>query len=128
MSKTFLVYREAVKILTDAGCEDPYFDARELAEYSMGYNKTQLLLKGGEELDPELEKKYMIAVQRRASREPLQYILGSWGFERYRFLVGEGVLIPRPETELLPAFAVEQLRKRPCGRHLRPAGQQLLDE
>ena len=114
MSKVYLVYREAVKLLTAAGCEDPFFDARELAEYSMGYNKTQLLLKGGEELDPELEKQYMIAVQRRASREPLQYILGSWGFERYRFLVGEGVLIPRPETELLPAFAVEQLRKRPC--------------
>ena len=114
MSKLYLVYREAVKILTAAGCEDPFFDARELADFSMGFNKTQLLLKGGEELDPELEKKYMICVQRRASREPLQYILGSWGFERYRFLVGEGVLIPRPETELLPAFAVEQLRKRPC--------------
>ena len=41
------------------------------------------------------------AVKRRLSGEPLQYILGEWEFYGLPFLVGEGVLIPRPDTETL---------------------------
>jgi release factor glutamine methyltransferase len=46
-------------------------------------------------------------VERRANGEPLQYILGEWEFYGYPFKVGKGVLIPRPETELLVDLAVE---------------------
>ncbi|MCL1789133.1 MAG: peptide chain release factor N(5)-glutamine methyltransferase [Oscillospiraceae bacterium] len=40
-------------------------------------------------------------VRRRISGEPLQYLLGEWEFYGYPFKVGKGVLIPRPETELI---------------------------
>ncbi|MCL1904024.1 MAG: peptide chain release factor N(5)-glutamine methyltransferase [Oscillospiraceae bacterium] len=40
-------------------------------------------------------------VNRRIKGEPLQYLLGEWEFYGYPFKVGKGVLIPRPETELL---------------------------
>lgn len=47
----------------------------------------------------------------RKTGKPLQYILGSWDFYGRRYFVGEGVLIPRPETELLCDIAIEHLKK-----------------
>ena len=48
----------------------------------------------------------------RLSGRPLQYILGEWEFYSLPFYVGEGVLVPRPETELLVDFALDFLRGR----------------
>jgi len=45
--------------------------------------------------------------RRRANGEPLQYLLGEWEFYGYPMKVGKGVLIPRPETELLVDLAKE---------------------
>lgn len=52
-------------------------------------------------------------VEDRLSGRPLQYILGSWDFFGLTFAVGEGVLIPRPETELLVETALSFLQNRP---------------
>lgn len=49
-------------------------------------------------------------INRRKAGEPLQYILGNWDFYDLTFSVGEGVLIPRPETELLVDFALDNLK------------------
>lgn len=44
---------------------------------------------------------------RRKNGEPLQYIFGKWWFYKSEFLVGEGVLIPRQDTEHLVEAALE---------------------
>ncbi|MBO5333408.1 MAG: peptide chain release factor N(5)-glutamine methyltransferase [Clostridia bacterium] len=49
-------------------------------------------------------------IKRRKAGEPLQYILGNWDFYDLTFSVGKGVLIPRPETELLVDFALTNLK------------------
>lgn len=49
-------------------------------------------------------------IRRREGGEPLQYIFGHWEFYGYDFSVGEGVLIPRPETELLCELAIKHLK------------------
>ncbi len=54
-------------------------------------------------------------VDRRIAGEPLQYILGEWEFMGLPFFVGKGVLIPRPETELLCEKGLDFLEKRPAG-------------
>ena len=46
---------------------------------------------------------------RRASREPLQYVLGAAPFRRLELAVGPGVFIPRPETELVAERAMALL-------------------
>ena len=48
------------------------------------------------------------AVDKRLSGYPLQYILGKWDFYDMSLYVGEGVLIPRPETEMLVDFALSK--------------------
>lgn len=52
-------------------------------------------------------------VARRAAGEPLQYVLGHWGFRTLDLLVDRRVLIPRPETEVVAGLALDAL---PCDR------------
>ena len=54
------------------------------------------------------QKRFDAMVARRRAGEPLQYVLGSWGFRRLDLLVDRRVLIPRPETE----WVVEQALRR----------------
>lgn len=49
-------------------------------------------------------------VRRRRRREPLAYVLGEWSFRRLDLCVGPGVLIPRPETEMVVEVALGELR------------------
>ncbi len=111
MKNLYSVYREAIKALTDAGCDSPEFDAQQLVSYCLGMNKTQLLLSSGSPVDEGKLFFFEDCVKRRCAHEPLQYILGMWDFHRFTFKVGEGVLIPRPETELLVDFAADKIRK-----------------
>ncbi len=71
---------------------DAPVDARELIRFSNGD-----------------EEKLKECIARRISGEPLQYIIGEWDFYNCNFRVGEGVLIPRPETELLVDTALDFL-------------------
>lgn len=48
-------------------------------------------------------------VERRQAREPLQYVLGEWGFRGLDLLVDHRVLIPRPETETVVEIALSEL-------------------
>ena len=92
--------------LASAGVFDPAFEAREIIRE---YTGRPLPLTGA--ISPEEERLIDAAVRRRLTGEPLQYIFGSWEFYGLPFIVGEGVLIPRPETELLVDIAVERLNK-----------------
>lgn len=48
-------------------------------------------------------------VERRRKGEPLQYVLGIWGFRQLDLVVDRRVLIPRPETETVVEVALEEL-------------------
>ena len=61
---------------------------------------------------PELED----GLQRLCAGEPIQYVLGVAEFCDRRFAVGQGVLVPRPETELLVAEAVRTLQEMELDR------------
>lgn len=111
MKTLYAVYREAIKVLSDSGCESPEFDAQQLISYCFGYNKTGLLMNSGVAVDEIKLMHFEDCVKRRSNHEPLQYIVGMWDFYKYSFKVGKGVLIPRPETEILVDFAVDKINK-----------------
>lgn len=111
MKTLYAVYRDAVKSLADSSVETPEFDAQQLVQYCFGYNKTGLLMHSGAEVDEVKLLHFDDCVKRRCNREPLQYVIGMWDFYKYSFKVGKGVLIPRPETELLVEFAIDKIQK-----------------
>ena len=65
------------------------------------------------DLSPEIEQKLLDALKKRQSGYPLQYLLGEWEFFSRIFFVGEGVLIPRADTELLCERAIAEGRLIP---------------
>lgn len=103
------VLRTAAEKLRAAQIENASFDASCLVENITGLSRTKIMLCDDDIADEQAELVER-AVLRRISGEPLQYILGEWDFFGRIFEVGEGVLVPRPETELLVELALEKLR------------------
>lgn len=110
------LYREIVAKLEMSGCQSPAFDAGCLLEHFTGVSRGTLPIRGDEKLDAKTLNNILDAAEQRASGRPLQYIIGTWGFMSLNLKVGEGVLIPRAETELLCERTAEQLKEvsNPC--------------
>lgn len=104
-------YREGLERLRDAGIADAAFDCACLLEGAAGVTRTKRLAYPQMMLIREAEQRFFDMISRRADGEPLQYILGQWSFYGRAFTVGDGVLIPRPETEELVALASERIRE-----------------
>ena len=109
----YTLYRNAVKQLSVAGCDSPEFDVQQLFDFCLNINKTQLLLRANESTENFDFSCFNDCLEKRKNRVPLQYILGEWSFYKYNFKVGEGVLIPRPETEIIPEYIYSKLQKNP---------------
>jgi release factor glutamine methyltransferase len=82
-------------------------EARRIVEEASGYDGATLLLQLDERATALTDARVGQMVERRATGEPLQYVLGRWGFRRLDVLVDRRVLIPRPETEIVVEYALE---------------------
>lgn len=105
-----------------APCEDAGTDAFLLMEKVTGLTRTSYPLKKDQPYPPQERAEYLALLRRRAAGEPVQYLLGEWDFMGLTFAVGPGVLIPRPETELLAETAIACLRGRQKPRVLELCG------
>jgi release factor glutamine methyltransferase len=91
--------------LAQAGISSPRADAELIAAHLHGVSRGQLHLVADADFNP----KVWDDIARREAREPLQHITGVAYFRYLDLAVGPGVFVPRPETELLAGWAVEQL-------------------
>ncbi len=98
---------EATALLS-AEIENPRFEAELLLAHHLGVERSYLLLHSEREVEDMDGFDALIA--RRAAHEPYEYITGSAGFYDIDLTVAPGVLIPRPETELLVEKAAEIIR------------------
>ncbi|MGN0655446.1 MAG: peptide chain release factor N(5)-glutamine methyltransferase [Ruminiclostridium sp.] len=97
-----------LRLLSENNIYSPSFEAGEIISFVMGSSKLHL---PSEEVTEEQYSRMLEIAERRIKGEPLQYIFGEWEFYGYPFYVGEGVLIPRPETELLVDIGVKYCNK-----------------
>ncbi|MBR3789447.1 MAG: peptide chain release factor N(5)-glutamine methyltransferase [Clostridia bacterium] len=109
----YTFFRNSVNDLSKAGCDSPEFDVQQLFDFCLNINKTQLLLKANEKINDMNLDFFNECLEKRKNRVPLQYILGEWDFYKYKFKVGEGVLIPRPETEIIPDYIYNKFKTNP---------------
>lgn len=93
--------------------EAPEFEAHTLVEAATGFDRTKLTVNGNDELSSDKEQKLIEYTQKRLLHIPLQYIIGSWSFCGFDFYVGDGVLIPRDDTEVLVGLCKKFLKNRP---------------
>ena len=94
------VLDKVTRILKEAGLDDAADEAMAIFRQVSGIGQTELIAHAPE-LSVEVAERVMEAASRRAKREPLQYITGAVEFMDMTLKVGPGVLVPRPETELL---------------------------
>jgi release factor glutamine methyltransferase len=102
---------EARDALEEAGLACPEVDARRLVERASGLEGSELVLG----LDRQASRRGVAhlegMVERRRTGEPLQYVVGRWGFRGLDLLVDRRVLIPRPETEQVVELALAELAR-----------------
>lgn len=91
--------REAAARLRASGVPDPDRDAELLLLHVLGLDRAALHARPDRPVPPESAGRYGDLVQRRARREPLQYLTGVQEFWSLPFRVTPAVLIPRPESE-----------------------------
>lgn len=99
----------AAETLRASGVPSPQVDAEELLAHVIGVPRPRVHL--APQPDAGQRRAFEELVSRRASREPLQQLLGSAAFRRVELAVGPGVFVPRPETELLAGWAIDRLRE-----------------
>ena len=90
-------------------CERPAFEAELLLAYHIGKDRTYLIMHDTEDIiDFDA---FEDLIQRRAAHEPYEYIAGSASFYDIHLEVEQGVLIPRPETEILIDLVAEIIER-----------------
>ena len=103
------VLRLSTEHLAAKGSETPRLDAERLLAKALGLERIELYMAIERPLTPPELDAARGLVARRARREPLQYVLGEWGFRRLTLTVDRRALIPRPETEVLVERALALL-------------------
>ncbi|MFE9954202.1 peptide chain release factor N(5)-glutamine methyltransferase [Micromonospora sp. NPDC005299] len=105
-----LVVARAARALAAAGVEAARAEAEQLAAYVLDVPRGRLALADG--FTPAQRDRLDTLVDRRVAREPLQHLTGTAGFRHLELAVGPGVFVPRPETELLAGWGIEQAGRR----------------
>lgn len=105
--------RSGAERLAAAGVASPRLECEWLLAHVLGVPRLRLVLEAGRGVTEGEERAFSELVAARATRRPLQHLLGSVSFCGLEFAVNPSVLIPRPETELLAERAWQFLLAPP---------------
>lgn len=100
--------RHAASVLSAAGIDEPLQEVRYLTSSLLDISLSQLITRQDQQMPLEQYYMMMESIKLRSEHVPAAYIVGQCGFYGREFLIGQGVLIPRPDTETL----IEQVLNR----------------
>ncbi|MGI6113561.1 MAG: peptide chain release factor N(5)-glutamine methyltransferase [Mahellales bacterium] len=99
--------RQGRQTLEQAGITTALLDAQLLMCHVLKKSRSEMYIGDYPDLTPDQYRQYMVLVRERQDRKPLQYITQTQEFMGLNFRVVPGVLIPRPDTEILVERVVE---------------------
>lgn len=99
---------EATRRLRAVGVNSPEQEARQLLAYAAGVEPARLPLLDA--VEDGQAREFQMLINKRSQRIPLQHLTGRAHFRYLELEVGPGVFVPRPETEVMAGWAIEQLR------------------
>jgi release factor glutamine methyltransferase len=108
--------KTTIAFFTDKKIDEPRLSAELLLGHVLGMERLQLYLNHERPVSAKELEAFRECTRDRLQGRPVQYIAGEAFFYGYRFSVDEGVLIPRPETELVLEHGMERLAacEHPC--------------
>jgi len=101
----------AKNILQKSGVENPNLDALLLLMHVANLSKEQVIFDPNFELNPRQQDDFKRAISRRQAREPVSHIINKREFFGRDFYVDKNVLDPRPDSETLIEFALQNVSK-----------------
>lgn len=111
---TLKLIRWTTEYFEKKGIPNPRLDAELLLAHALKCQRIDLYIQHEKMISEKDLAKFRSLVERRAKREPLQYILGETDFWGLKIKVTPDVLIPRPETELLVEEAIKAVSSDKC--------------
>ncbi len=106
------LYTNVKAILKKVDSDTYMFDAKCIMEQAFMIELPKLLISSGATASDDAVKRVQTMLDKRSTGYPLQYILGEWEFYGLPIKVGEGVLIPRPDTETIIDTILEKYNDR----------------
>lgn len=106
------LHRSVRSQLERAGVAEPAVSARHIVAAASGVQTTEVALEAQMPMTVGIVARADAMTKRRATGEPLQYVLGSWGFRKLDLATDHRALIPRPETEAVAGVAIDWLTAR----------------
>lgn len=106
--------KEGSDILKEASIDTYILDSQLLLGKVINKDKLYLITNRDEEVSKKAEKEYFELIQKRKNKMPIKYILKNAEFMGLDFNVEEGVLIPRPDTEILVEETLKHIPKDKC--------------
>lgn len=93
--------KDGLDMIEKRDYNNPFLDVQLILSHLINKDRIYLHMNKDEEVESDVSKKYYDMVERRNIGYPLQYMINSQEFMGLDFFVKEGVLIPRPDTEIL---------------------------
>jgi release factor glutamine methyltransferase len=109
------------EIFKNKGIINSEREAEILLSYSLEMNRSEIYLNSDRVLKNIEKKQLEKRIQKRINKIPIQYITKHQEFMGMDFLVEKGVLIPRPETEILVEEVIKKLKNYKCSNNLKVA-------
>ena len=103
---------EAYKILKEVQIESYLLDSQLLLSKVLNKDKLFIILNRDFNLNHQQENEFLRLIQLRKSKMPIKYILGECEFMGMNFIVKPGVLIPRPDTEVLVEEVIKHINEK----------------